>query len=163
MNRPVPSPRHKSILPPLLAAALAVAGLLFSCSVSPAQTTWTDSTGNGLWSDAANWDMGEPVVQTTNAILPSSFPLANTTISLDPSETAGSSGTLTISDDYMLSGGDLTSGGTRRIAVDTGISATIEFTLTARGLTKVGFGSLAVHDITGVSERIFVVDGTMFL
>ena len=132
INSPCPSPRHKTVLPPLLAAALAVAGLLFPCTVWPAQTTWTDSTGNGLWSDGANWDMGEPTAgaPTIEVIFPTPIPSGNSTISLGPGEREIAT-KLMINDDYILAGGELS---TVTVTVGPGVVATINSTILTTNL-----------------------------
>ena len=66
---------------------------------------WDNTSGSGLWSDAANWaDNTEPTAAST-VIFPVGFPNGDSVITLSAAETAAA---LTLNDNYTLSGGSLT-------------------------------------------------------
>ena len=66
---------------------------------------WDNTSGSGLWSDAANWaDNTEPTAAST-ATFPVDFPNGDSVITLSAAETAAA---LTLNDNYTLTAGSLT-------------------------------------------------------
>lgn len=117
-----------------LAAAITLS--MFGATAS-AQTTWTASI-DALWSTPGNWDTSFEPTAADNVVLPLGLP---GTIMLATGELANS---LTIQDNYTLSGGNLTlTGG--GIDVAAGSAGVIGSALNGTaGLTKTGAGSLTL-------------------
>src|SRR5206468_6194323 len=98
-----------------------------------ATTTWNDGGLDQLWNTSGNWSSGTPTI-SVDAILPTPIPFAASTITLSNSP-AASALSLTINDNYTLSGGLLNLGGTGPITVASGKSATINSPISSGGLT----------------------------
>jgi hypothetical protein len=105
---------------------------------------WDNTSGSGLWSDAANWaDNSEPTV-ASNVTFPVVFPNGDTHITLSAAENAAG---LTLNDNYTLSGGSLALPAGAAIAVAATKSATVTSTLQAITWTKSGEGILTVPNV----------------
>ena len=79
-------------------ASLSGALLLFTLMASQAQTTatWTGGGGDGLWNNAANWDVGVPA-EGTNAVI-----VTTTTINYNTPMAAASFGSLFVTNSPVL-------------------------------------------------------------
>ncbi len=107
---------------------------------------WDNTSGSGLWSDAANWaDNTEPTAASA-ATFPVGFPNGDSVITLSAAETAAA---LTLNDNYTLSGGSLTLPAGAAISVAAGKTATITSALNVGTWTKSGDGTLAVPNVRG--------------
>ena len=120
---------------------------------------WDNSSGSGLWSDAANWaDNTEPTAASA-VIFPVGFPNGDTAVTLSAAETAAA---LILSDNYTLSEGSLTMPVGATISVAAGKTATITSALTLNGdLEKDGDGTLTVGSIQAAG--LSIIDGRMVL
>lgn len=128
----------------LVLAATAAVGSLLVTNEATAQTTYTNGASSGLWSDAANWDAGEPTAGV-NAILPVTF----NAITLGTGEQANA---LLINGGYTLGGGDLTLT-TGAITVAPTFTATLNSTLA-------GTAGLTVNPLADTGTGVLVLGGT---
>jgi len=130
----------KPLLPSRVGLALRLPAALFLVSTLPAApVVWDNSNGTGAWSTAANWDTNIEPTSADNVTFP--LGLAGT-ISTTTTENALS---LAFDDAYTLSGGTLALASGNSIQVASGVTATINNTLTITGgLSKTGDGTLVL-------------------
>jgi hypothetical protein len=122
----------------------------------PGDDTWDNTSGSGLWSDAANWaDNTEPTAAGV-VTFPAGFPNADTTITLSANEAAKG---LILSDNYTLSGGFLTLPAAATISVAPAKTATITSTLNLSTLTKSGNGTLSLTNVR--ADALTLTAGTV--
>ena len=128
-------PLFRALLTALLAVALgaALAGL------AQADQIWTNTTGNGLWSDAGNWSTAEPGAGDL-VTFPSPFPGASNEIVLAAGELADS---LVFDTSYSFIGGNLTltTGEVTTLSGNTTIGSALGGTA---DLAKLGAGKLTL-------------------
>ena len=144
MKTPILPSRFRSLS---TAAALALLGP----PLHAATVTWDNSNATNAWSTAANWDTNIEPLAADDVILPLGLAA---TLTLSTGENAK---TLTINDNYTLTGGGLTLVSASTVSVLLGKSATINTPITATGgVTKTGDGTLTLGT-TNVFTGGFIV------
>ena len=133
---------------PRIPFLLALAAVTAPVTVRGAAVTWDNSSGDNLWSTAANWDGNSEPDAAAEVIFPVS--LAGGTVSLANGELAHR---LQFDGAFTLSGGGLTlsplGGAESRIQVSGGSTATISTPLTFTGaIAKTGGGTLVLAAAT---------------
>lgn len=145
-----------------LSSAAAILAALFTSSGHAQTVTWTAGSGaNFDWSDALNWDAGEPGA-ASDVLFPSPIPgiAPNQIITLGAGELANQ---LSFDDSYTLTGGDLTLT-LGVIDVDPSKTATIASALGGgAGLTKTGTGILSLSGTNTFTGAVNVNGGTLVI
>src|SRR6266496_2532785 len=143
------------------ALSIAVAAALGTSAPAWATDIWDNSSGNGSWSTATNWqDNTEPTIND-DVDLPAGFPGPSpgtvTTINLSANEVAAS---VRFEDSYTLGGGNLSSGGSGTVNVNLNTTGTINSVLAGiTGLTKIGGGTLILGGINSFSGSVSIGGG----
>ena len=118
-----------------LTAVFALLGVLAHANA----VTWDDGAGTNVWSTGANWDTNVEPTIADDVVLAADL---GAMLTLSSGEEAK---TLTVNDNYTLSGGGLTLAGVVQIGVLLGKTATISTPLTSTGGTiKSGGGTLTL-------------------
>lgn len=140
-------PGKKGLIGVLSWMVLTLGGVVSAATVN----TWQGTTAS--WDTGSNWSTTVTPLATDDVVLPNGIPSGGASITL----TAGGevANSLTIKNNYSLTGGDLTLT-TGAVSVDMGYVGTINTKLTGgNGLTKTGGGTLiltnASNDYTGTT------------
>lgn len=116
-------------------------------------TTWTFN-GDGLWTDASNWDNGEPVDDTFDVFIDDGDTAVNVTLNTSRtigSLSLGSDDTLTVENGPLTSANGFANDGS--LLLTTTINTTAELTVTNGTLTNNATG--LVHFQAGIGGRTF--------
>ncbi len=145
----------KSVLPGrfrsfLIAAVYALLGTLLHASTA----TWDNSNGTNAWSTGANWDTNVEPTVADDVVLAAGL---GAMLTLSPGEEAK---TLTVNDNYTLSGGGLTLASASTIGVLSGKTATVSTPLTGiGGTTKTGDGTLTLSGSNTFTGGLNIAQG----
>ncbi|MBA3484604.1 MAG: autotransporter-associated beta strand repeat-containing protein, partial [Pirellulales bacterium] len=142
---------------------LSLAGVLLASVIEShaVADTWDNSSGDALWSTAANWaDNSEPASTTEPVTFPNPGGFYNANISLSAGEVCGS---LTFDAIYNLGSGTLNVGAAGGpISVRSFVTATINSVLNGnQGLTKNGAGTLTLGGVNTFTGDVAINAGTM--
>ena len=134
------------------AAILALLGLPLHAGT----VTWDNSNATNAWSTAANWDTNVEPVAADDVVLPVGLAATLTLIAGENAKT------LTINDNYTLTGGALTLAAASTISVLLGKTASVATPITITGgTTKTGDGTLTLSGSNTFTGGIIVNAGTL--
>ena len=129
---------------------------LLGLPLHAATVTWDNSNATNAWSTAANWDTNTEPLAADDVILPVGLAA---TLTLVAGENAK---TLTINDNYTLTGGGLTLASASTMSVLLGKTASVATPITITGgTTKAGDGTLTLSGSNTFTGGIFVNAGTL--
>jgi autotransporter-associated beta strand protein len=135
---------HRARTRASFAVVSAVAAAVASSRVAVAKT-WDNSSLDGSWKTASNWDDNVLPTTATPVVLPSGFPGSVSTITATGGTADAQS--LTFNDGYTLAGTSvLNLGGTGDVTVASGVTAAIDNVIGGTvGLRKLGPGTLVLN------------------
>ncbi len=137
---------------------MVIAVFVFAVIQARADTTWTNVSGSGLWSQGANWSNGVPDV-LDETLLPEPIPGGDGSISLSGLNATTRALSLDAAG-YTLSGGNLTLGD-GLIATNGGVSNIHSELRGLSGLTKHGLGILNLNGSNTYEGATDILGGTL--